>query len=323
MSENNVLLPQVASALLGKTHKWLLQIHNPGHTLFWCSSDPNFRLGVGDQKPLDWMLQHGIANAGERFRWAISAVAEPALSDADAHKALDLMFPLKDGPVAKVYNPKEVLQCLMNYAERAARMIGLHAAFRGFPEIQPSLPEGLPMPEAVLVAQHGQLLADDEVEYNPKVETGGEKDKHYWYCRALYELLPYKYYQRVVGDPAGIMHYVMAAPESLAGANAVWDLEVAAFASYAPHNLNDKQLLYRVLATDTKDYVDAMLDGSPKKVTQSLMEAGHKLITLCNYARRQPYAEVDIQNETKKQLMRDHFTDALEPITRFAFGDMA
>lgn len=319
---NTTMLSQIASVLLCKTHRWLLLAQCNEH-LYWCSNDASVKLPRSvERKELDFMLAHAGPDQDANFKWSLSAVTEPAWPEEEVHKAVDFLFLSKDGPIAKELTPRGVLQCMLNYSERTLRMVGVHAHFRGFPEMSPILPEGLTMPDPVMAARHDMLLCSDEIAYGARVETHAERDKYLWWSRGISELLPCYYYQRIIADKDGIMHYMVAAPESLEGANVVFNAELAAFSAYVPRNQKDAALLHRAISVENKEYVDLTLNGSAKKTTDSLRDLNHRLVTLSNYAKRMAYQPITLDNSSKKELLRLHREDALAPITNHAWSDL-
>ena len=307
-------VPQLASVLFGKTHKWLLVTQHDGE-LNWAANGAE--LEAGTQKTLDELfkqIQSGCAY------WSLSALTEPALSEEECPKVLDFIFPSSGDRLSSAVLPEQVLSTLLTYTNKAARMIETSLQYRGFPTIKSDV-QVLKLEHPINVCANGMLLCGERLEIHKSVATAGAPDKHLWYARALLELYPCAFYQRLIGGASnGFLHYVVASIDGMPGAEAVWDAELKELDSKAHSSgtlKDDRRLLYRVVAPVDKQYIDLTMENGASDARCSLDELGHKLLILSSRSRAMQYVvPVDCSGvELKGDLIQRHMHDALGPIT--------
>ena len=324
-------LPRTVASCLCKTHKWLL-VELGGADIFWYGS-PGVTFSIGTQRDsLEQMLD--IIQT-EGHYWTLYAVTEPTLSEQDAPRAIDLMFPFQGtAAICGKLTPGEQLAELNRYLKKNLDCMGLQGHLRGL--------DTLPEPETaqytmepVLVNKHSLFLCTAKVRPSTLMEETGlfgvnsAPADYIWFNQAVLNLFPARgYFQKLFGHRDVYGSYCIAAMEDISDAASVFDMEANALSTFLSDNTaaGDNKL-YRIISADSDEYIDSMLCDPAYTSTsiRALTTLGKKFIMMNNRAETMTLPDVDITKNathTKIYLLQHHQEDALAPIVNLGWENL-
>lgn len=307
-------------ALLCKTHRWVLIVHDRDG-LHWATSDAE-QLSFGMQKPYEELLDSIVTNKANV--WTLHTVTEPALSDEEAPLSLDLLIPMRAGAMSKAVTPSMLVQTYYSYAARTADIMEYQLHLRVFSEMQPMpLPTNVQFPKSK-VAQNGLLLCNS-LDVNRRLEPAYKRDSAIWFSRGLLELYPFTFYQRLVGTPNGYTHYCVAAPDGLADSALLMDKELAVLTEYVNEQGSERlsdTTLFRVMSPDTDNYIDIYSRGASVGISNcSMLKLDKRYMIISCMPSLTTYHDVHADTSTQQLILNKHKQDALAPLLEWCGKD--
>lgn len=317
------IVPRIASILFCKTHKWALLARIDDKLKY---AVRNTEMKVGEEATLEEIF--GAIAEGKASQWSLSALTEPALPETDVAKSLDFLYPIDVDHLATAVTPQSYLKALLLYYCKTAAVIGMPFHYRGFPDMQPAETVHL-LENPGDVSCNGMLLCGETLKQHRCIEQGGSPDRHLWASRALQELFPCAYYQKMSSrNNDTFLYYVVGALNGLTDAKAVWDVEMAELNDRRKigTRMTDSAFLCRHIGIDAEDgYCDQMLKEPTTKANKTLVELMRKLIIIASRSNPMHLVDPDITLEasiTKREVLKLHNEDALGPITAFAWKEL-
>lgn len=316
-------LTRLWSAVLCKTHKWLLVVQTD--PIKWHGN--GMTLHYGEEAPLTALLNTLATEPG--VMWAIYALTEPALPEADAPTALDLIYPLSDAMLGTKATPKEIMQFLLNYIDSGLANIGRTIKYRGIPEMLPDAHAQAAQPLDAYDRGRSLCGADVQIQrpYTGAIASNSGAMGHLWYARGTQELLPMYYMQKIYGVDDRYWTYCIGATDLLSDADAALQAEVEALEACLADRPRADHALMRMLSVQNNEYFDVKSEESPLQGEhyRSLNSLGRKLMVLVNRsnsARIYPMVLDTHAEGTKKRLMKAHTEDALSDIVTVAWPEV-
>lgn len=317
-------LTRLWSSILCKTHKWLLVVQSD--PVKWCGN--GMTLQYGANAPLADLLV--MISSDPYMVWAIYALTEPELPEAEAPLAFDFIYPLQEAMLGTKATPKEIMQFILNYIDAGLANIGRTTKYRGVPEMSP---DAHATPGNIMDAcNRGKALCGSDVQiqrpFASKISSKTGSMSHIWYSRGTQELLPMYYMQKIYGVGDLYWTYCVGATDSLDDADAVLQAEIEALEACLQNNDKAPHALVRMLSITMDEYDDVKSEESPLQGEhyRSLNSLGRKLMVLANRPSSSRYYPMELEThavDLKKRLLKAHTSDALSDIVAIAWPEVA
>lgn len=317
-------LTMLWSAILCKTHKWILVVQTD--PIKWHGNGVS--LHYGEEATLDALLDQ--LSSHPETRWAIYALTEPELPEAEAPLALDFIYPVQEALLGTKTTPKDIIQALLNYIDAGIANIGRTVKYRGIPEMSSDVHV---QPADIMDAySRGQSLCSADVQiqrpYTGKIAANTGSMAHLWYARGTQELLPMQYVQKVYGCNDFYWTYCIGATDGLADAEAAFNAELEALEACLAYRPRADHALMRSLSAIGDEYVDIKSEESPLQGEhyRSLNSLGRKLIVLSSRPSSSLIRPIVLDTHAealKRRLMKAHLSDALSDIVVKAWPEVA